>query len=124
MSEGIETFARDYIAAQKAAWEQGDFAGLHSLEHPDVRFSNINGTVFDGRDAHFTAIEGIKAGFANAPIRQEWRYLMGNGALFTLAYAWTIDTTPQPTVMAGMLVGRVEDGLLVEEWGAIYPVAD
>ena len=122
MTDTIELFAQEYMAAQKAAWELGDFAGLRRLEHADVRFSNINGTVFDGRDAHFAAIEGMKASFANAPIRQEWRYLMGNGALFSLAYEWTIDTAPQPTVMAGMLVGRVEDGLLIEEWGAIYPV--
>jgi hypothetical protein len=123
MSEAIEKFALDYIAAQKAAWERGDFTALRSLEHADVRFSNINGTVFDGRDAHFAAIEGMKAGFADAPIRQEWRYLMGNGAVFSLAYEWTVETSPQPTVLAGMLVGRVEDVLLVEEWGAIYPVA-
>jgi len=122
MAEAIEKFARDYIAAQEAAWEQGDLSALRSLEHADVRFSNINGTVFDGRDAHFAAIEGMKAGFAHAPIRQEWRYLMGDGAIFSLAYEWTIETSPRPTVLAGLLVGRVEDGLLVEEWGAIYPV--
>ena len=122
MTDAIESFAHDYMAAQKAAWERDDFDGLRRLEHADVRFSNINGTVFDGRDAHFAAIDGMKIGFAKAPIRQEWRYLMGRGAIFSLAYEWTIETSPQPTVMAGMLVGRVEDGLLVEEWGAIYPV--
>jgi len=122
VTEGIESFAHDYMAAQKAAWELHDFDGLRRLEHADVRFSNINGTVFDGRDAHFAAIEGMKSGFGNAPISQRWRYLMGDGALFSLAYEWSIETPGRPTVMAGILVGRVEDHLLVEEWGAIYTV--
>ena len=67
--------------------------------------------------------KGCKDSFARSPISQEWRYLMGSGTIFSLAYEWTIETSPQPTVLAGILVGRVEDGLLVEEWGAIYPVA-
>lgn len=124
MPEAIETFAREYIAAQKAAWERDDLSALRALEHADVRFSNINGTVFEGRDTHFAAIEGMKASFGNAPISQQWRYLMGRDSIFALAYEWTIAASPHPTVRAGLLVGRLEQGLLVEEWGAIYPVQD
>jgi hypothetical protein len=122
MSQKIEEFARRYIRAQKDAWERGDFSGLGVLEHDDVRFSNINGTVFEGRDAHFAAIEGMKAGFDNADITQVWHYLMGDGSVFSLSYEWEVATRERPTVIAGILVGRVEDGLLVEEWGANYLV--
>lgn len=118
MAQGIEDFALRYISAQKDAWERGDFSGLRLLEHADVRFSNINGTVFEGRDAHFAAIEGMKTSFGGADIAQDWRYLMGDGSVFSLSYEWTLATPEQPTIIAGILVGRVEEGLLVEEWGA------
>ncbi len=122
MTQGIEEFARRYISAQKDAWERGDFSGLHVLEHADVTFTNINGTVFNGREAHFAVIEGMKASFGNAKITQEWRYLMGDGSVFSLSYEWVVATPEQPTVFAGILVGRVDDGMLVEEWGANYLV--
>jgi len=122
MSQGIEEFACRYITAQKDAWERDDLSGLRVLEHADVRFTNINGTVFEGRDAHFTAIEGMKASFGGASIAQDWRYLMGDGNVFSLSYEWTLATPEQPTIIVGILVGRVEDGQLVEEWGANYLV--
>jgi hypothetical protein len=118
----VADFAKRYMAAQKDAWERGDFAGLAALEQADVRFTNINGTVFEGRDAHFAAIDGLKASFGSARIAQEWRYLMGDGSVFSLSYEWTVETPERPTVIAGILVGRIENGLLVEEWGANYTV--
>jgi hypothetical protein len=121
-TEGIGDFARDYIVAQCDAWERGDFSGLRALEHPEVRFTNINGTVFEGRDAHFAAIEGMKASFDGAAFAQEWHYLAGDGSIFSLSYEWLISTPGQPTVIAGILVGRIEGGLLVEEFGANYVV--
>lgn len=118
MSPEIEEFARRYISAQKDAWERDDFSGLRALERADVRFTNINGTVFEGRDAHFAAIEEMKASFGGVNIVQDWRYLMGDGSVFSLSYKWTLATAGQPTIIVGILVGRVEGGQLVEEWGA------
>jgi hypothetical protein len=45
----IKQFAEAFIAAEKAAWERGDFTALEGLEHPDVVFQNIDGTVYRGR---------------------------------------------------------------------------
>ena len=118
----IEAFALKFIEAEKAAWEKGDFEALEALEHADVMFQNINGTVFRGWEAHKQAIEDAKASY-NAPLTQEWRYLMGDGNIFAVAYEWTIHSTDQPLVIAGIAVGRVEDGRLKEEWGAGYTVA-
>jgi ketosteroid isomerase-like protein len=123
MTEDVARFAQDYIDAQKAAWERKDFSGLVALEHPAVVFQNINGTVFDGRDAHLRAIEGMQDGFNGASITQDWQYLLGSGDVFSLAYTWTIHSAPQPLQIAGILVGRITDHKLVEEWGANYPVA-
>lgn len=122
MPEAVEEFARAYMAAQKDAWELGDFAGLRSLERADVKFSNINGTVFAGRDAHFAAIEGMKSSFGNAAMKQEWQYLMGSGTVFSLSYEWSVQTPGEPLTIAGILVGRIENDQLVEEWGANYSV--
>jgi hypothetical protein len=122
MTDSIEDFAQEYMAAQKACWENDDVTGLAALEHRDVLFSNINGTVFEGREAHFAAIEGMKASFGGVPITQDWRFLMASGSIFSLSYQWTIATPGAPTRIDGILVGRVDGGQLVEEWGANYAV--
>ena len=123
MTEDVALFAREYIEAQKAAWERGDFAGLVALEDAAVVFRNINGTVFDGREAHLKAIEGMKASFNGEAITQDWHYLLGSGDVFSLGYTWTIHSAPQPLQIAGILVGRIRDHKLVEEWGVNYPIA-
>ncbi len=123
MTEDVDRFAREYIEAQKAAWERNDFSGLVALEDDAVVFQNINGTVFDGRDAHLRAIEGMQDSFSGAPVTQDWQYLLGSGDVFSLAYTWTIHSAPLPLQIAGILVGRISDHKLIEEWGANYPVA-
>ena len=62
----IETFAQEFLAAEKTAFEQGDFAALEKLEHPDVKYNNINGTVYDGREAHLAAIREFREAFGGA----------------------------------------------------------
>lgn len=123
MTEDVDRFAHEYIEAQKDAWERSDISGLMALEDPAVVFQNINGTVFDGREAHFQAIEGMRASFNGASITQEWQYLLGSGDVFSLGYTWTIHSAPQSLQIAGILVGRISDHKLIEEWGANYPVA-
>jgi hypothetical protein len=111
----IKGFAEAFVAAEKSAWEQKDFAALEALEHPDVVFQNIDGSIVRGREAHKQAIMST---FNGAPITQEWRYLMGEGSMFTVSYQWTVTFPQRVLTIVGIVVGRVEDGLLVEEWGA------
>jgi hypothetical protein len=113
----IRKFAEAFIAAEQAAWERGDFTALEALEDPDVVFQNIDGTVYRGWPAHKAAIVAGRASFGGARVTQEWRYLMGEGNMFSLSYKWTIHL-PQPIEIVGMAVGRVKDGKLIEEWGA------
>jgi len=122
-TEDVRGFALKYIAAQRAAWERNDFSGLMILEDSAVVFHNINGTVYDGRDAHTRAIVGMQESFNRASITQDWKYLLGSGDVFSLSYTWTIHSTPQPLKITGILVGRIRDHKLVEEWGANYQVA-
>ena len=86
MNEDVDRFAEEYIQAQKAAWERKDFSGLMALEDAAVVFQNINGTVFDSREAHLRAIRGMQDSFDGASITQDWRYLLGSGDVFSLAY--------------------------------------
>jgi hypothetical protein len=112
--DDIERFARTFIEAEKLAWEQGEFDALQALEDPDVVFQNIDGTVIRGLEAHKQAIMDTKRSFGGAKIKQEWRYLMGEGNMFAVSYVWTIG----PLQLRGIAVGRLKDGKLVEEWGA------
>jgi hypothetical protein len=59
-----------------------------------------------------------KRSFGGAEIKQEWRYLMGEGNIFTVSYIWTINFPGQPLRIRGIAVCRLKDGKLVEEWGA------
>ena len=111
----IRDFAEAFMAAEKAAWEDDDFAALQALEHPDVVFQNIDGTVIRGWEAHKQA---ITSAYGGAPISQEWRYLMGEGNMFTLSYKWTVHFPQRTVEIVGIVVGRVRDGKLIEEWGA------
>ena len=84
-----------FIAAQKAAWERGEFDALQALED-------------------------TKASFEGAPITQEWNYLMGDGEAFAVSCKWIVHIRGAPLEISGIAVGRVRDGRLAEEWGAGY----
>ena len=116
--DNIERFALAFIEAEKLAWEQGEFDALQALEDPDAVYLNIDGTVIRGWEAHKQSIMDTKGRFGNAKIKQEWRYLMGEGNMFAVSYVWTLDIPGQPIRFRGIAVGRLKDGKLVEEWGA------
>jgi len=118
----IEQFASAFIEAEKAAWERGEFDALQALEHENVVYRNINGNVFSGWEGHRADIENAVASFDGAPITQEWKYLMGDGNIFAVSYVWTIHYADTPLEITGIAVCRVENGKLVEEWGAGYEI--
>ena len=119
-STDIHEFAMKFIAAEKAAWEHGDLSALQALEHPDVVYQNIDGTIFRGWEGHKKDIEDAKASIGGAPITQEWKYLMGEGNIFAVSYVWDIHLPDQVLNFTGIAVCRVQNGKLVEEWGAGY----
>jgi hypothetical protein len=114
--DNIKTFAEKYIQAQKDAWINLKFDGFDALEGPDVAFHNIDGTVTVGREAHKEYIQ--KQRNNGGEIHQEWKYLMGEGNMFSLSYKWNIKYPNTAITVDGMMVGRLKDGKLVEEWGA------
>ena len=114
--DNIKQFAEKYIQAQKNAWEKGDFKGLEALEDPDVAMQNINGSVTVGLENHKKFIQMSRMSLGE--IHQEWKYLMGEGNMFCLSYKWTIKSPANTLIINGMMVGRVKNGKLIEEWGA------
>jgi hypothetical protein len=114
--DNIKKFAERYMEAQKNAWENGDFKGLEALEDPDVALQNINGSVTVGLENHKKFIQERRKSLGE--IHQEWEYLMGEGNMFCLSYKWTIKSPYNTFIINGLMVGRIRNGKLIEEWGA------
>jgi hypothetical protein len=69
-----------------------------------------------GWDAHKKAIMSARP--PGAEIKQDLKYLMGDGKMFCLSYKWTIKLPGNTIRINGMMIGRVKNGKLIEEWGA------
>ena len=117
--DNIRQFAEKYMQAQKNAWENGDFELLETLEDPDVAFHNINGNVTVGLEAHKKYIQEYRKGpGGKAQLHQEWKYLMGEANMFSLSSKWTWTFQDLKMTTDRLMVGRIRNGKLVEEWGA------
>jgi predicted ester cyclase len=81
----IKDFAEKFIKAEEEIWHKGNFKPLEALEHPDVYYHlpppNQDAKGFE---AHKQQILGMKAAFSN--VKQEWKYLAGDGNVFALSY--------------------------------------
>lgn len=116
--DNIRQFAEKYMQAQKNAWENGDFELLETLEDPDISFHNINGNGTVGLEAHKKYIQENRKGKGKAQVHQEWKYLMGEGNMFCLSSKWTWTFQDLKMTENMLMVGRIRNGKLVEEWGA------
>ena len=81
----IKEFAEKFIKAQKDAWQNGNFDALEALENPDVtyHFLALNQDM-SGWEGHKQYIMGARQ--AMSDIRQEWKYITGEGDIFALSY--------------------------------------
>jgi predicted ester cyclase len=80
----IKDFAKKFIKAEDEAWQKGNFAPLESLEDPDVVYHTAPLPDMVGWEAHKQYIMGARQAFPG--IKQEWKYLAGEGNLFAFSY--------------------------------------
>jgi ketosteroid isomerase-like protein len=121
----IKEFAEKYVQACKDAFQKGDFEALTKLEDPNV-VCHI-GAMPDmvGHEAHKQDIIGRRQ--SGSDIKQEWKYVTGEGNLFVLAYKAggriTGGIPGLPTTAIGkkfvgdyLFVYRVFNGRVIEVW--------
>ncbi len=120
----IKEFADKFIRAEDDAFQRGDFTALSKLEDPNVIYHmGLLGDLV-GHEAHKQDILGSRQ--AVSDMKQEWKYLTGEGNLFALAYKVSARITGQkpgfPLPIGKNLnndylfVIRVADGMVKEAW--------
>ena len=121
----IKEFALKYIAAQKKAWQQGEFDDLHVLENPDVVF-HMAPLLPDehGWEGHKQYITNARN--SAAELQQDFDYITGDGNVFALSYkvreklavANPVMNLPAGATINGdmIFVGRLENSKLAKMW--------
>jgi predicted ester cyclase len=121
----IKEFAGKFIKAENEAWEKGNFKPLEALEDPNVVYHLMAlGQETAGFEAHKQYITTARKALSN--LRQEWKYLTGEGNLFALFYksrgvfTGEMPGFPPPTgkevTTDGLFLFRLKKGKLVEAW--------
>jgi ketosteroid isomerase-like protein len=108
-----------FIAAEYKAWRTGDIADLKAIESDNIVY-HLPGMDLTGWKAHE---DYIKYGRELASdLKQEWKYLSGEGNLFALSYEASAvmrgeGKNPSVNAVTSFLgVFRVQDGRIAEAW--------
>ena len=121
----IKEFAEKFIEAEYAAWQEGNFEALESMEIPDVVWHILGfGLETAGWEQHKKYVMGVRMMMPN--IKQELTFLAGDGNLFALSYKAHGSLTGQilniPSPMGNevdinsLMLLRLENGKIAEAW--------
>jgi ketosteroid isomerase-like protein len=120
----IKDFAEKFIKAEEEAFQKGNFDALAKLEDHKVVYHIPPLPDMVGHEAHKQDIMGTR--LACSDIKQEFKYLTGEGNLFSFSYKSNARITgekpgfPMPigkNVSTNYLfVLRVKNGRVVEAW--------
>jgi hypothetical protein len=119
----IKDFAEKFIKAEDEIWHKGNYKPLETLENPDVYY-HMPPPFQDakGFEAHKQQILGYR--MVLSEVKQEWKYLAGDGNVFALAYkARYVSNGKSPEFPAGkamnaeaIWVFQLKDGKIIEGW--------
>jgi predicted ester cyclase len=119
----IKKFAEKFIEAENDAFQKGDFNALAKLEDPNVVYHTSSFGDLVGHEAHKQNIMS-RPQFAS-DIKQEWKYLTGEGNLFALSYRAryiSIGNLPglppagKEYYRDALFLFRLKNGKIVEVW--------
>ncbi len=120
----IKDFAEKFIRTEDEAWKNDNIKPLEAMEQPDVVWHfYFLGADIVGFEAHKKQIFDSKASYSD--IRQEWKYLTGEGSLFALLYTarYVSNGTVPGLPPAGgevnvnaIFLFRVKKGKIAEAW--------
>jgi hypothetical protein len=133
MQMDIKEFAGKFVKAEEDAFQRGDFTALSQLEDPNVVYHMGPLGEIVGHEAHKRDIMGSRQ--ASSDIKQEWKYLTGEGNLFAMTYKssarFTAEKPGFPTPIGKKLatdflfVIRVNNGKVSEVWaGGNFTISD
>jgi predicted ester cyclase len=120
----IKEFAEKFMKAEDEAWQKVNTKPLEALEDPNVVYHmGIRGDIV-GFEAHKQDILGSRSAYSD--IKQEWKYLTGEGNLFALSYksrflfTGEVPGMPPPTgkevTSDSLFLFRLKNGKIVEAW--------
>jgi len=119
----IKEFAQKFIDAENEAFQNGNFDSLEKLEDPNVVYHMGARGDLVGHEAHKQDLLAALQAFSD--IRQEWKYLTGEGNLFALSLkARYISTGNVPGLPAAgkeitedaIFLLRLKNERIVEVW--------
>ena len=119
----IKAFAEKFIKAENEAFQKGNFEPLKALEDPSVVYHMSSFGDMVGHEAHKQQI--MSSHQLASDIKQEWKYLTGEGNLCALAYkARYISTGKLPgwppagkeATNSSLFLVRAKRGKVVEVW--------
>jgi predicted ester cyclase len=123
----IRDIAEKFIAAENAAWLEGNVDALDNIDMPDVVYHLMPPSPdVVGREMHKQLITSERKAFTN--IKLEWKYLTGEGNIFVVFYnqrrmfTGKASHQPPPTgkraTRSEICVCRLKNGKIAEAWFA------
>jgi hypothetical protein len=120
----IKKFAEKWMKADELANLEGKFDALEQLVSPDLKFHLLSGPSFTGFETYKQHI--IKNRESNTTIKQERKYITGDGNVFVMSYKATVISkvsNPRVNIPAGATVNteamfafRLENDRVAELW--------
>jgi predicted ester cyclase len=116
-------FAERFIKAENEAFQKGNFEPLKEIEDPNVVYHMSTFGDMVGHEAHKQQIMMWPQAFSE--IKQEWKYLTGEGNLFALSYKARyiskgnvpgMPSAGQEASRDALFLFRLKHGKVVEVW--------